>query len=90
MNLALYYFENQRPEEALNLLMKLKVDDWKELSYGFWKQELWDANGDAEGALVCVLAHEYAGCDFVDFEEMLNVARKRFSDVIKVLDTRMI
>lgn len=90
MNLALYYFENQRTEEALNLLMKLKVDDWKELSYGFWKQELWDTNGDPEGALVCVLAHEYGGCDFVGFEEMLNAAKERFSDVIKVLDTRMI
>ena len=90
MNLALYYLENGKPNDAYSLMKKLSIDDWRELSYGFWKQELWDATGDPEGALVCVLAHEYGRCDFTGYEKMLEAVEKNYANIYKEINTRLV
>ncbi len=89
MNLILYYFENHKQEEALALIRKLKTDDWEELSYGFWRTELWNVDRNSEGALVCFLAHEFGGCDFDEYEEMLDVVKRRYPHIIKALNARL-
>ncbi len=86
VNLALYYFEKQEHAKARKLLRKLTEDDWREVSCGFWKEELWDVDGDPEGALVCVLAHEYGRCDFDDYEKMLHAVRTKYTGIIDQFD----
>ena len=90
INLALYYLENGKADNANFLFRKLDIDAWRILSYGFWKQELWDTTEDPEGALVCVLAHQYGRCDFDEYEKMMKVVEQNYADMYREIRTRFV
>lgn len=85
INMALFELNEGNYEKAAELVSQIDSNGWHDVSENFWLTELWKVNHDPEGALVCVLAHEYGKCDFEDYDEMIQVVRKKYSDIPKTL-----
>ena len=80
INMALFEFELGNVSQAAELFDRVPLEGWTDVANGFWYPDLWQARKDPEGALICVLAHKYADCEFEDYDEMLKAAQARYGD----------
>lgn len=84
-NAILYYLEQGDIEQSRKYINMMSHNDWKQVTEGFWEPELWERSQDPEGALVCVLASAFGNCEFEDYQEMLKVVSKKYSDVVTLI-----
>ena len=83
LNMALYELERGRYAPAQALFAQIPAGGWRNVCENFWYPELWARSGDPEGALVCVLAAAYGGCEFAEEKEMRDAVKRHYKDIPK-------
>ena len=83
LNMALYELARGRYAPAQALFAQIPAGGWHNVCKNFWYPELWARSGDPEGALVCVLAAAYGGCEFAEEKEMRDAVKRHYKDVPK-------
>lgn len=84
-NAFLYYLEQGDMEQARKYIRMMCYSDWNDVTESFWLPELWERSHDPEGALVCVLASVFGNCKFDDYQEMLKVAIRNYSNIAALI-----
>lgn len=75
INYALTMLEEQQFEEAKRLIATLSAEDIRIIAEEFWHPIMWEKRGAAEGAFVCILAHNKANLEYLDYAAMLDSVR---------------